>query len=502
MGLLVYWTGGLESPALFFFLFHIFIASLLLPHDLGFVYVTLAPFLVGGTAVLEYLGILPHVSLFPPDRHQNPLYALSVFAFFTATTYTMAYLSMTISRRLRKREDELAGLYRSVRAATSTLETPEVLNRLAEATTRALDCKAAAIRLLDKTGSYLEMAGWYGLGDSYRAKPAIEVARSWIDQQALSGRAMLVSDIARDERLPYRDVLLAEGTHSILSAPLLGKAGPIGVLRAYGSAANRFTADDAEFLSAIATQGAVAIENAMAYQMLQDLDKNKSQFVLMVTHELRSPVQVSISLLSVLEKGYLGELTDEQADMVLRARRRIEFLQTLVDDLLDLAAGRADVLATTERGIVSLNEVVKEVQTRFEARALEKGLAFQVSCAEEPLNVWGDKSELDRIFNNLVSNAVKYSEQGEVELSLERVNGSAHIVVSDTGIGIPAEALPNLFQEFFRAENAKELEASGTGLGLSIVKDLVERYGGEIDVQSQQGQGTTFTVRLPLAESA
>jgi signal transduction histidine kinase len=246
----------------------------------------------------------------------------------------------------------------------------------------------------------------------------------------------------------------------------------------------------------------VAIENAMAYQMLQDLDKNKSQFVLMVTHELRSPVQVSISLLNVLEKGYLGGLTDEQADMVLRARRRIEFLQTLVDDLLDLAAGRADVLATTERGLVSLNKVIKEVQNRFEARALEKGLVFQLLCTEEPLNVWGDKSELDRIFNNLVSNAVKYSEKGEVRLSLERVNGSAHIVVSDTGIGIPAEALPSLFQEFFRAENAKELEASGTGLGLSIVKDLVERYGGEIDVQSPEGQGTTFTVALPLAESA
>jgi signal transduction histidine kinase len=104
------------------------------------------------------------------------------------------------------------------------------------------------------------------------------------------------------------------------------------------------------------------------------------------------------------------------------------------------------------------------------------------------------------MLNNLVSNAVKYTQKGEVRLKLVRTNGTAHIVVSDTGIGIPDDALPNLFQEFFRAKNAQELAAAGTGLGLSIVKDLVDRYGGQIEVDSVEGQGTTFTLMLPLAE--
>jgi signal transduction histidine kinase len=497
---LVYCTGGIESPALFLFLFHIILASLLLPHDRAFVYVTLAPVLVGGMAVLEFLGVLPHVCAFEPARYNAALYSGSVFLFFIAACYTMAYLAISVSRRLRHREDELAGLYRSVQAATSTLDLPEALDRLAEAAAQALRCKGASIRLLDKTGSYLEMAGAYGLSDSYKDKAPIQVAQARIDQEALSGKPVLVSDARYDTRLRYPEKVAAEGIRTILSAPLMGKMGPIGVLRAYGDAALHFTQDDADFLSAIAAQGAVAIANAQAYQMLEDLDRNKSQFVRIVTHELRSPVQVSLSLLNVLDAGYVGELTERQADLVARARRRIRFLQTLIDDLLDLAAGRADVLATTERGLVSLSEVLQDVQTRYSALAEEKGLTLQLACPEEPLNVWGDKSELDRIFNNLVSNAVKYTQKGRVRVQAERTDRFARIVVSDTGIGIPEDALPSLFQEFFRASNARKTEEAGTGLGLSIVKDLVERYGGEIRVESVEGQGTSFAVDLPLAE--
>ncbi len=502
MTLLVYCTGGIESPMLLFFLFHIIIASLLLPHDRGLLFVTLAPILVGSVALLEYLGILPHVNVFEPARYDDLLYIASRLVFFTAACYTMAYLSTTVARRLRRREDELAGLYLSVQATTSTLDLPEVLNRLAEATAQALSCKAAAIRLLDRTGSHLELGGSYGLSEAYKDKAPIEVARARIDQEALSGKTVLVAEAASDDRLRYPEKVSAEGIKSILSAPLIGKSGPIGVLRAYAGTANRFGPDDAEFLSAISAQGTVAIENARAYLLLEELDKSKSQFVRIVTHELRSPVQVTLSLLNVLDQGYVGDLSEKQADLVNRARRRIEFLQTLIDDLLDLAAGKADVLATTERGLVSLTGVLQEVRDRYEAQAQEKGLGLHLDCPDEALNVWGDKSELDRVLNNLANNAVKYTQEGEVRLAAERNDGQARIVVSDTGIGVPQDALPELFQEFFRAKNAKALEKSGTGLGLSIVKDLVERYGGEIQVDSAEGQGTTFTLSLPLANFA
>lgn len=504
MALLIHFSGGIESPAILYFLFHITIASLLLPHDRGFLYVALAPVLVGGIAFLEYRGTLPHIEVFQPARYDNILYITDVLFFFTTASYIMAYLSTTISRRLRRREHELTGLYQSMRVTTLTLDLPEVLNRLTEATTQALQCKGAAIRLLDKTGSYLEMVTAYGLSEAYLDKSPIEVARARIDQEALSGKTVLVPDATRDSRPRYPNKIAAEGIHAILSAPLIGKRGSIGVLRAYGGTAYRFTEDDAAFLSAIATQGVVAIENAQTYQLLEDLDKNKSQFVHMVTHELRSPVKVTSSLLNVLSRGYVGDLNEKQADIVDRVRRRIQFLQVLIDDLLDLAAGKADVLATTERGIVSLSNVLQEVLARFEAPAEDRGLALRVECPGEALSIWGDKNELDRVLNNLVSNAVKYTSEGEVCISVKLVQDCACITVTDTGIGIPQHVLPQLFQEFYRAPNAKATGETGTGLGLAIVKDLVDRYGGRIEVESKVGQGSKFTVMLPvhLHESA
>jgi signal transduction histidine kinase len=218
-----------------------------------------------------------------------------------------------------------------------------------------------------------------------------------------------------------------------------------------------------------------------------------------LTHELRSPVKVTSSLLNVLSRGYVGELNDKQADLVDRARRRIQLLETLIDDLLDLAAGKAVTSAGGERVPVSVAEILHKVCARYEALAGEKGLSLQCECSSDGLTLCGDEEELDRIFNNLVGNAIKYTQAGEVKVRAEEVDGHARITIADTGIGIPADALPRLFQEFFRARNAKALQEAGTGLGLTIVKDLVRRYDGQIEVESVEGTGTTFTVLLPLA---
>ncbi len=497
MILLVHFSGGLQSPVLFYFLFHVPIASLLLPHDKGFLYVTLAPLLVGGLAILEYLGVLPHYCLFSWPPCGDLSYTAGAFFFFTTAAYVMAYFSMTISRRLRRREDELTGLYESVQATTSTLDLDEVLHRLVEATARTIACKGAAIRLLDKSGRYLELAESCGLSEAYQDKAPIEVALAQIDQEALSGKTVLVEDTSSETRLRYPEKVAAEGIRAILSTPLIGKRGPIGVLRAYCHTAYRFTENDAAFLRAIAAQGVVAIENAQAYQLLEEMDKSKSQFVQIVTHELRSPAQVVISLLNVLEGGYVGELNEKQADLVARAQRRLAFLQTLISDLLDLAAGKSDVLLAGRRRMVSLNNAIQALVTRFEASAQAKGLTLQATYPQQTLHVLANPADLDRMIGNLLSNAIKYTSAGQVRILLEKAGNTARIVVSDTGIGIPEDAMPHLFEEFFRAENARALPESGTGLGLTIVKDLVERYNGRLSVESVEGEGTTFSVTLP-----
>jgi len=187
--------------------------------------------------------------------------------------------------------------------------------------------------------------------------------------------------------------------------------------------------------------------------------------------------------------------------VIRRALKRVQALQRLVNDLLDLAAGRAE-LRKSDRRVVPLAATVAEVCDRLQARVRAKDVTLAFESPAEPLEVWADPADIERLAINLVGNAVKYTVAGSVRVTLAREADRARLVVADTGIGIPSESLPRLFEEFYRAKNAKALEEAGTGLGLAIVKDLVDRYSGRIYVTSQEGRGTTFTVTLPLAPAA
>jgi signal transduction histidine kinase len=301
--------------------------------------------------------------------------------------------------------------------------------------------------------------------------------------------------------LQYPEEARQEGIRSMLSAPLANMQGPLGILRAYSVEPNRFTPDDENFLAAIAAQGSIAIENALAYQAVATLEQSKSQFVRMVTHELRSPVSVIRSLLRTLTGGFVGSLTPQQQDIIERVARRAEFLQGLIDDLLDMAAGKADVRGRESPEPVVLQTALEKIVRRFEVSAREKDIQFEWvdRSGSQPLAVLATKDGIDRIFNNLVSNAVKYTPpEGKVTVRLAGVDGEAQVMVEDTGIGIPEESMQHLFEEFFRAPNAKDMEREGTGLGLTIVKDLITRLGGHISVKSTQNVGSQFTVTLPV----
>jgi signal transduction histidine kinase len=490
-------SGGIESPVMIFFLFHISIAALLLPHGSLFLYVALAPGLVTLVALLEYWNVVPHVALFGPSRHTRPAFVGSVLFFFAAACYMLAYICVAISVRLRRREQEIGGLYESVRDTTATLDLPTVLNRLVESTTRVLDCKGAAIRLFDPARKQVAFAATFGLSEDYVERVPQDFRRARLDQATLAGEPLFVHDATEDPRIWNQSRVREEGIESMLSVPLAGKGGPLGVLRAYGGEGHRFSDEDAAFLELVAAHGAVAIENAQAYLMLEEMDREKSRFVRIATHELRTPISVTESLLTALAEGYVGELSPQHIDVINRALKRVHALSSLVNDLLDLASGKVGV-KDSERRRVSINGIVSEAVERLQARATAKGITLVCDVPAEPLDVMADASDIDRLATNLVCNGVKYTIAGSVRVSLTREADRARLVVADTGIGIPEESLPKLFQEFYRAKNAKALEEAGSGLGLTIVKDLVERYAGHIDVESREGVGTTFTVTLPL----
>ena len=496
MAVLIASSGGAESPAIIFFLIHITIASLLLPHHHGFLYVTLAPALVGAVALLEYAGVVRHVAIVQPVRFEEPLYVSAVLGFFTAACYVMAYSSMRIAHRLRRREAELGGLYEGVRDVTSTLDIAAVLDRIVEAAARVLTCKAAAIRLIDQSRSLVEFAASWGLSETYRDEVPGEYAKSVLDQDTLREGVVHVTDVENDPRIWHPELVRDERIASMLSVAIKGRTGPMGVLRAYGAPGHTFGAEDIAYLQAVAAHGAVAIENAKAYRLLADLDRDKSKFLRITTHELRAPVRVTESLLMTLGDGFAGTLTPEQTEVLQRAQRRLASLHELIDDLLDLAAGKAD-MGQVQPKTVDLRAVAGDVVDRLRAVAEGKGLSVQFDQPADRLDVYCDPADLDRVIVNLVGNAVKYTARGHVRVSLAMADGRVRLDVADTGIGIPREALPHLFHEFYRAANAKAAGESGTGLGLAIAKLLVVRCGGDISVVSQEGHGTTMTVTLP-----
>lgn len=515
MTALVHFSGGVESPALFYFFFHIIISAILLSPVATFSYAAAATLLVGATVWLEYLGWLPHVSaLAGLSLHHNPYFVVGVMLFFVSAMFVSAYLASTINSRLRKREREvvelsdnlqraynrLQTLYDSAQAINSTLELQQVLDRIVRRTADAMNVRACSIRLLDEAGTRLRVAAVFGLSDAYVKKGDLVLAQNPLVREVLAGQVTAVADVRTDTRLQYRAQALTEGISSMLSAPLHGKRVPLGLIRAYSTELNHFTDADASFLAAMASEGSIAIENAMAYRALGQLDEMKSKFVLIVTHELRSPVGVIRSLLRTLVAGYTGALTDAQRDTVNRVLHRADFLQVLIDDLLDLAAGKNEMGLKEDRVAVPLDEVLGQVVERYETEARERQIALEYrSETGTSATVAATAEGLDRIFNNLVSNAVKYTPKGgRISVTLNTENGVARVEVTDTGIGIPEESLNHLYEEFYRAPNAKAQVKEGTGLGLAITKDLVTRYGGKIVVQSKVGQGTTFIVKFPL----
>jgi signal transduction histidine kinase len=517
MILLIHFSGGIESPAIFFFIFHIIIASIFFSQVTAFAFTILAIVLLSLTAVLELFSILPHYAIggfLNVPLYQNNLYVTAILVFFGSTGLIAAFLATSIQKRLRQHEEDIFNLTESLQSATirlqalnnsarvlsSSLELQQVLDRLVKNTSEVMGIRACSIRLLAKSGERLEPVAVFGLSQAYLEKGPIDLENNPLAREVLAGRIVNIPDVTSTSLLQYRDWAVQEGIYAMLSAPLIGKNGPLGILRAYSDERNRFTADDEIFLTAIAAQGTIAIENALAYQAIEDLDATKSSFIRTITHELRSPVSVIRSLLRTITAGYSGRVNEQQKDIIDRAIRRVDFLQKLIDDLLDLAAGKADLKSHEATEPVPLEDILQRLVDRFTPPAKEKDQTLDwQNQADQPSMVMASPEALDRIFNNLLSNAVKYTPHaGKVTVTLSRSGVDARIVVEDTGIGIPEEAMEHLFEEFYRAPNAKEFEREGTGLGLTIVKDLVTRFGGRITVHSTPGSGTRFTVSLPL----
>ncbi len=239
-----------------------------------------------------------------------------------------------------------------------------------------------------------------------------------------------------------------------------------------------------------------AAELARARAEMERLERFKAAFIRVAAHQLRSPVTAIQSLLTTLIKGYASP--EQQQDFLQRALDRSQDLLNMVNDLVSLATVRAEQ-EIKRREILSLADVLNQVLPSLQAKAEEKKIACTVEiCA--PVKVKAHPDQMSQLWINLISNAIEYTPPGgQVRIRLEMSDRWAVGTVEDTGIGIAAEHQSQIFEEFYRAPQAKQMKPRGTGLGLPLVKQIVEGHNGIIEVESAPGKGSRFTFRLPLA---
>jgi len=244
----------------------------------------------------------------------------------------------------------------------------------------------------------------------------------------------------------------------------------------------------------------VNAELALANRKLIELEDVRAQFTLLTTHELRAPVAAIQSYLKLILEGYVPQ--PKVRETLEKAERRAMEQLALIADLLELGRiGSADARGLVQP--VQIETLLSEQLELLAASARERSITIETHIGENLDAVRANPDQIRSLWNNLISNAIKYNRDGgHVTITLVQGDGRLIGSVADTGIGIPEEAMTRLFSEFFRADNAKAQSRMGTGLGLSIVKEIVERGGGQITVESEIDKGTTFHFWLPVVQAS
>jgi signal transduction histidine kinase len=233
------------------------------------------------------------------------------------------------------------------------------------------------------------------------------------------------------------------------------------------------------------------------YQQLEDFSQHKSQFLANMSHELRTPLNAILGYTELMADGIYGEPSEKMLEVLKRLEANGRHLLGLINDVLDLSKIEAGQLVL-ELSDYSVQDIAQVVRSTLEPLAADKKLAFKVEVPSRLPPGHGDGRRLTQVLINLVGNAIKFTDAGEVTIKVEANNGSFYVSVRDTGPGISAADQAKLFQEFQQADNAITKKKGGTGLGLAISKRIIEMHGGRIWVESQPGQGSTFAFSLPV----
>jgi signal transduction histidine kinase len=516
MFLLIYFTGGLASPFIFLFIFHITFCAIFLPRRSTYSLAAIAAIGVGLISAAEYLGWIPHHDLLfqgkAVDLGRHPFRLIVIFGFFSGFVFITALSITAVMRMLEKRilyladlteavttlNDKLNTLYTMTQAIGSKQHLEQVLSIVSSELARVMDVQAISVKLLSEDGKFLQFAAAHGLPAEFLKHKVVEVAKSPLNRRVIEGEPFVSGHVTEPESFQFGEDLEAARLQSVQFVPLIVETRVIGILGAYSTRPEQFGPDELNFFRQAAGLVAIAIENARAYEAIENVIEERSRFMNRVAHNLRAPLAALASMLEVVRDGYLGNMNDTLRRHLSRVDQRVQNMLLMINELMTLAKSQSKQ-RRREYGSVDLKAVTDRIHQTFQEKAAEKKLSLIVTVPEGLPKIRGDEEMVEQMLENLVSNAIKYTpEGGRIGMTFwPGANETIRIVLSDSGIGIPKDEIPRLFTEFFRASNVKN--RIGTGLGLTIVKEIVDQHGGQIEVESEEGFGTTFVIYLPYA---
>jgi signal transduction histidine kinase len=415
----------------------------------------------------------------------------------------------------RKVDERTRDLTESLEQQTATNETLKTISRSSFDLKRVLQelvQSAAKLARADAVGLYLlESSGHYQLHAVYSENPRLlrfiekhgtiaANSGSTVGRALMSRQPVHIEDVTTEPGYRWKDI----GVRTAMAVPMIREGTPVGAIVALRVLRNPFTQKQIDFVTTFADQAGIAVENVRLFNEIQTksrelelANRHKSEFLANVSHELRTPLNAIIGFSEVLRERMFGEINDKQAEYLDDIHSSGKHLLSLINDILNLSkieAGRMDL----DLSRFDMREALQSAVTLVRERATRQNVSLIVNV-DPGVGEWvGDERKFKQIMLNLLSNAVKFTpEGGSVTIQTRAVDEAMEIGISDTGIGIAADHLGMIFEEFRQVGTDHVRKSEGTGLGLALTKRFIELHGGKITVESELGKGSTFTVRLP-----
>lgn len=405
----------------------------------------------------------------------------------------------------------------------STLDIDKIYGFISSTLTNSFHAKAITILVKDPKEDFYQIA--FNSGFQIGDENFFFENRSLFDRLFRYSEPVVIEELKsnlRPEERAALEFLIKKKVAVIMPLNLKTETLGLIVLNAKESG-DMYNEEDMETLKAIAAQSAVAIKNAQLYEetknfsitlqkevdrqtaelknaniKLQQLDKAKTEFISIASHQLRTPLSIIKGFVSMMLEGTYGQISEEIKDKLRKTYESAERLIRLVDALLDLShieSGKINL----EMKKMDLVQMVRSVVEELKPEAEEKNIELKFENPDQEYWVLGDEEKLRQVVMNLIDNAVKYTKEGEVLVYFEEKEGNVRLAVKDTGMGMRREEIASLFQKFVRGSEAAHYHTEGTGIGLYVAKRLLEEQKGEIGANSEgEGKGSEFFISMPV----